>query len=225
MKIYYFTNSTTSRMVWLGAEDMGVQADYQEIDLAKGGQFDPAYAALNPSCLVPMLEDGDFRLTESSAILKYLAEKIGSPAYAGDIRRRARINEVMDWFNSNLYRELGYGLVYPQVLPHHRRPGDEVQAATVAWARDRCKRWLDVLDRHFLGKGVPYLCGEEITVADYFGAPLISIAELIRFDYGPWPNIAAWLARMKRLPSWPKVFAAQDAYAEMLKDQQFVTLA
>ncbi len=86
------------------------------------------YSAINPSRLVPVLEDGDFRLTESSAILKYLADKIDSPAYPKDLRRRARVNEMMDWLNTGFYRDFGYGLIYPQIFPHHKRPGDEAHA-------------------------------------------------------------------------------------------------
>jgi len=41
----------------------------------KGEHYQPEYVAINPNRMVPVLEDGDFRLTESSAILKYLAEK------------------------------------------------------------------------------------------------------------------------------------------------------
>ena len=70
---------------------------------------------LNPNCLVPILEDGDLRLTESSAILKYLADKIGSPAYPKDLKRRAKVNEMMDWINTNFYRDWGYNLAYPQL--------------------------------------------------------------------------------------------------------------
>ena len=56
-----------------------------------GEHMKPAYAAINPNRLVPVLEDGDFRLTESSAILKYLADKIDSPAYPKDLQEaRAR---------------------------------------------------------------------------------------------------------------------------------------
>ena len=93
MKIYYHPVSTTSRMLMLFAAETGLKADFQVVDLFTGEHVQPAYAALNPRCMVPMLEDGDFRLTESSAILKYLAEKMGSPLYPADLRKRAKINE------------------------------------------------------------------------------------------------------------------------------------
>ena len=83
-----------------------------------------------------MLEDGDFRLTESAAILRYLAEKTGSPAYPKDLKQRARVNELMDWFNSNFYRDWGYGLIYPQLFPHLKREDAEAQEATVAWGKE-----------------------------------------------------------------------------------------
>ena len=41
----------------------------------------------------------------------------------------------MDWFNTNFYRDFGYGIVYPQIFPHHKRPTDEVQKGTIAWGR------------------------------------------------------------------------------------------
>ena len=99
----------------LFAAETGLKADFKIVDLLTGEHLQPAYAALNPSCMVPMLEDGDFRLTESSAILKYLAEKTGSPAYPADLRKRAKINEMMDWLNTQFYRDYGYGLIYPNI--------------------------------------------------------------------------------------------------------------
>jgi glutathione S-transferase len=104
MKIYYHPISTTSRMLMLFAEESGIKADWQVVDLFTGEHLKPPYLAINPSGMVPMLEDGDFRLTESSSILKYLAEKSGSNAYPADLRRRAKINEMMDWLNTQFYR-------------------------------------------------------------------------------------------------------------------------
>ena len=86
---------------------------------------------------MPVLEDGDFRLTESSAILKYLADKVDSPAYPKDLQKRARVNEMMDWLNTGFYRDFGYGLVYPQIFPHHKRRSDEAQAAAVEWGKHK----------------------------------------------------------------------------------------
>ena len=205
MKIYYHPVSTTSRPLMLFAAESGLDIDFKVVDLFAGEHLQPAYAAINPNCMVPVLEDGDFRLTESSAILKYLADKTGSPAYPLDPRRRARVNEMMDWLNTGLYRELGYGLIYPQVFPHHRRASDELQTGTIAWGKEKARGWLKILDEKLIGPKNTYLCGSEITIADYFGASILTLGELIRCNYSAYPNIQRWLGNMKALPSWPKV--------------------
>src|SRR6266705_6044482 len=133
MKLYYHPVSTTSRPIVLFATESGIELDYQIVDLFSGEQYKPEYAAINPSHQVPVLEDGDFRLTESSAILKYLADKVGSPAYPKDLKQRAKVNEVMDWINTNFYREYGYGLIYPQIFPHLKRPDEAVNKGTIEW--------------------------------------------------------------------------------------------
>src|SRR5262249_17762767 len=97
MKLYYHPVSPTTRPILMFAADSGAELDYQVVDLFTGENMQPAYTAVNPSQCVPVLEDGDFRLSESSAILKYLADKIGSPAYPKDLQKRARVNERMDW--------------------------------------------------------------------------------------------------------------------------------
>ena len=118
MKLYMHPASTTSRPVMQFIADNNIDCEQQVVDLFSGEHMREPYAALNPNKMVPMLEDGDFRLTESSAILKYLADKIGSPAYPKDLKARAKVNEMMDWLNTNFYRDWGYGLAYPQLFPH-----------------------------------------------------------------------------------------------------------
>ena len=107
MKLYFHPASSTSRMVQMFAVDQGIDLDYQVVDLFTGAHLKPEFSAINPSRMVPVLEDGDFRLTESSAILKYLADKVGSHAYPKDLKARARVHEMMDWLNSNLYKDFG----------------------------------------------------------------------------------------------------------------------
>ena len=205
MKLFYHPVSTTCRPILQFAAESAIDLELQMVDLFKGEHLGGPYVAVNPSRQVPVLEDGDFRLTESSAILKYLADKIDSPAYPKELKKRARVNEVMDWFNTGLYRDLGYGCIYPQVLPHHKRADEAVQSATVEWGRERSRNWLKVLDENIIGPRSAFVCGESITLADYLGAAYLTVGEVTRFDYSPWPNVSRWLATMKARPSWGKV--------------------
>jgi len=224
MKLYYHPASTTSRIVQQFALDQGIDLDYQIVDLFTGEHLKPEFAKINPNCLVPVLEDGDFRLTESSAILKYLADKAGSPAYPKDLKARARVNEMMDWFNANFYKDFAYGLIYPQTFPHHKRPSEEIQSGTLDWGKQKTLAWLKILDESLIGPNKAYLCGDKITLADYMGAEMISLGELIRCGYSAYPNIGRWLRNMKALKSWAKVHEAIDGFAASLKDKSFVAI-
>jgi glutathione S-transferase len=224
MKLYYHPASTVSRPVVMFIEDNALQAELQLVDLFTGEHMGAAYDAINPSHLVPVLDDDGFRLTESSAILKYLADKIDSPAYPKDLRERARVNEMMDWINTQLCRDLAYGCVYTQIFPGHKRPTEESQRVTVAWGQERAKTWMTVLDQKLLGSGKPYLCGEKITIADYYGASFVHLAELIGSDMSAYPNVDAWLKRMKARPTWDKVYAAINGFAQQLPKGQLATV-
>ena len=223
MKLYYHPASTTSRIVWMFALEQGVALDYQVVDLFTGEHLKPEFARINPNCLVPVLEDGDFRLTESSAIIRYLAEKSGSPAYPKDLKARAKVNEMMDWFNSNIYKDIAYGLVYPQTFPHHKRPSEAVQSGTLEWGRERTRAWLKILDEHLIGPDKPFLCGQQVTLADYMGAEMIALGEVIGGTLSGYANISRWLGNMKKLPNWAKVHEVINGFAGSLKGQQFVT--
>jgi glutathione S-transferase len=225
MKLYYHPVSTTSRPVLLFAAESGIELELRVVDLFTGEQYKPEYAAINPSNQVPVLEDGDFRLTESSAILKYLADKVGSPAYPKDLRQRARVNERMDWLNTGFYRDFAYGFLYPQIFPFMKRDDPVVQAATIAWGKDKANKWLKVLDENILGPRNAYLCGSEMTLADYFGSIMALGGEAIRCTFGAYPNVCRWLGNMKKLSSWPKVNEAFYQYVVAPnKDKAFVEL-
>ena len=224
MKLYCHPASTTSRIVMLYCAEEVPEVEIQVVDLFTGEHLKPEYTKINPNQLVPVLEDGDFRLTESSTILKYLADKKGSPSYPKDLRERARVNEMMDWFNSNIYKDVGYGLVYPQTFPTHKRRSDEAQASTLAWGKEKAEHWLKILDGHLIGPKKAYLCGDRITIADYLGAEMLGCTELIRCNLSAYPNVERWMRNMKALKSWPKVNEVFYGFAGSLKDQKFVAI-
>ena len=205
MKLYHHPVSTTSRPVVLFASESGIALDYQIVDLFTGAQYQPEFDAINPSHQVPVLEDDGFRLTESSAILKYLADKQGSAAYPTDPRQRARINERLDWFNTGFYRDFSYGFVYPQIFPFMKRSDATVQAGTVAYGREKALGWLKILDQNLIGPRGRYLCGDTITLADYLGSIMVIGIEAIGGNFNAYPNISRWLGHMRSLKSWAKV--------------------
>lgn len=220
MKLYMHPVSTTSRPVMHFIAENGIACELQVVDILKGEQYGEAYSKINPNHMVPLLQDGDFQLSESATILRYLADKAGSPAYPKDLRKRARIDETLDWFNSNFYRDWGYGLIYPQVFPHLKREDAAVQAATVAYGKEKSKAWLQLLNDSWIGSK-PYLCGNEISIADYFGTALTTVGELVHCDFKPYPNVAHWLGTMKQRPAYAKVYDVFNGFVQSVKDQQF----
>lgn len=221
MKLYYHPASTTSRMVMLFAAENKVPLEMQVVDLMTGEHLKEAYRGINPNALVPVLEDGDFRLTESSAILKYLADKIDSPTYPKDLKKRARVNEMMDWLNANIYKDFGYGLVYPQIFAHHKRPGDDLQSGTLGWHKAKSQSWLEILDKHLIGPKKRFLCGDEVTIADYCGAPMMTLGEIVGCDFARYPNVSRWLGNMKALPTWGKVNEVFNGFVAAMKGKAF----
>lgn len=223
MKLHFHPISTTSRPIVLFCAEAKIAYEPVVVDLMSGETMKEPFLKLNPSHMVPVLEDGDFVLTESSAILKYIADKFDSPAYPKDLKKRARVNERMDWVNTNFYREWAYNLIYPQLLPNHVRTPDVAQTATLNWGKDKSEHWLDILDKKFIGNS-KYLAGDEITIADYFGAEILSAGVLIGANFAKYPNVDRWMKTMRALPSWGKVNEAIDGFAASLKGKSFVTV-
>ena len=66
MKLYMHPVSTTSRPVMQFIDDNNIPVDMEVVDILKGQHYEPAYSAINPNHLIPMLDDDGFRLTESA---------------------------------------------------------------------------------------------------------------------------------------------------------------
>lgn len=208
MKLYYDPASTVCRGLMMFAAEHDITFDLEYVNLFADQQFEPAFGDVNPNRTVPALIDGDLCLTESSAILKYLAEMVGSPAYPADLRERARINAAMDWFNTGFYYAYGYVLIYSRLMPHKYGLADPAsQAEMEAKAMDKAVRRLDVLNDHMIGDNA-FVCGSRITLADYFGLPILALGELFDFDLGRWPNVRRWVETMKSRPAWGPVDVA-----------------
>ena len=222
LKLYMHPVSTTCRPVMLFMADNNIEAQQEVVDLFTGAHMKPEFAAINPSCQVPVLDDDGFRLTESSTILKYLADKIGSPAYPQDPKARARVNEVMDWVNTGFYRAFGYGLCYGQLMEPYKLTEPAAQALALGVAKNGAQRYLRVLDEHILGPNKRYLCGDTITIADYLASGIVSLGDVIGCSFAQYPNIARWYDRMKSQPNWAKANGGVQHWAQMARGPDYL---
>jgi glutathione S-transferase len=225
MKLYVLLVSNTSRPIRALVAEYKLPVEEVALDFYKGEHASEPYISLNPNGLVPTLVDDDFVLTESSAIMKYLADKFSLPLYPKDLKARAKVNELMDWFNTGFYRDYAYNVVYPQIYPHHKRQNDEAQAKTIEWGKAQTQKWLKVLNEHWLGKDRKFLVGDQLTIADIFGYALITCGMVTRDEFKAYPNIERWLKEVGKLQSWPTVNEALAGFREYVKDQQFVNVA
>ncbi|WP_322881421.1 glutathione S-transferase family protein [Pandoraea sputorum] len=122
---------------------------------------DPAFAALNPNLMVPVIEDGGFVLWESNSILRYLAaSRDRTDLYPVAPRERARVDQWIDWQSSDLNPAWKYSFL--SLI--RRSPGyDDPQALAANSAR-----WNDfmrVLDKQ-LQTTQAFVSGDNFTLAD-----------------------------------------------------------
>jgi glutathione S-transferase len=222
MKLYTYPASPGCRPIAMFIADHGMKVEQQVIDLMAGEQNTPVFAAINPNNAVPVLEDGAFRLTESSAILKYLADVVKSPTYPTPLQARARVNSAMDWVNTGLYRAFGYNLCYPQVLPHMKWSDPTAQSLALAAGQSGSRRLLCVMNDHMLGANNRWLCGDNLSIADYFASGILSLGELIGCGFSAWPKLQSWYERMQELPNWKSANGALYAWANHTKGHDYV---
>lgn len=206
-KLYYDPASTVCRPLVMFLLEHDLDIDLVHVDLALGEHRSEWYAAVNPNRrLVPALEEDGFTLTESATILRYLATAADSSTYPVGARARARVDEALDWFNTGFYRDHGYGIVYPQILPHYQVHEAQLRDL-LRWHQERARQRLQVLNDRMIGGGL-WVAGDDITIADMFGAALVTLGDMVAFSLEPYPNVRRWLDEIKSRSSWAEANAA-----------------
>jgi glutathione S-transferase len=208
IKLHVFPSSPRSFKVLALAEHLGLEYRRRFVDLTKGDQDTPEFTALNPNQRVPVLEDDDFVLWESNAILQYLAEqKPGSGLLPTDPRRRADVSRWQFWDMAH-WDPVCAIMIYEHLVKKIFG-GGEPDAAEVAKGQERFHRVAKVLDGHLQRNR--YLVGQTLTVADFsVGAPL-NVATEARLPLADYAHIKRWHAELSEMPAWKKSLATPNS--------------
>lgn len=152
------------------------------------------YLTINPNGKVPAMTEGDFTLYESHTIMKYLARsrKVADHWYPADLKKRARVDEYLDWHHTNLRQGSSpfvFFNAFPEILEIAKAPKEDTKYYLAIMKR--CLKMMEGwLSEH------KYLCGDEKTLADISACHELDQLKFLAFDLSPWPKVNAWLHHM-----------------------------
>ncbi|MGF1611657.1 MAG: glutathione S-transferase family protein [Kiloniellales bacterium] len=205
MKLYGFAPTRSLRALW-ALRELDAGFEFVPVNLIAGENRHPDFLRLNPAGKIPVLVDGDLVLTESAAIVMYLAEKCGAKGLLpADLKERAQVYRwsmfAVTELEQPLWRISRHTALYPE---DKRLPGD------IALATEEFVAMATVLDRHMEGR--QFVVGDDITVADCITAYTVDWGNELRL-IDDSPNLKAYLERMYARPKAPQRIA--EAFASI----------
>lgn len=202
------TSVNVQKVLW-AADEIGLS--YERIDA--GGPFGkldtPEYRALNPNQSIPVIEDGEFVLWESNAIVRYLSEAYGVLAPL-ELEARSLAGQWSDWSLSSLYNDL-ISICFHQ---HVRVTAEERDHKAITAAAARLEPRFMILDRHLEDRG--FIAGDSLSFADVCIGALMYRYYTMPIAHAKAPNVEAWYQRLEE----------RSAYREhVMRDWQQMKIA
>lgn len=161
IKLWGRLSSLNVRKVVWALQELDMPFTRLDAGLAYGVVDTAEYGAKNPNRLVPLLEDGDFVLWESNAIVRYLCARYAAAdtLYPQDFQRRFDAERWMDWQQTTLNRAGG-----PAFVQLFRTPAAQQQLEAIEASRAAMEPCLAMLDAHLATR--PWMSGEHFGMAD-----------------------------------------------------------
>lgn len=188
------TSINVRKVMWTAAQ-LGLDLDREDWGAGFRSTQDPAYLALNPNALVPVLIDGDFVLWESNSICRYLAARAGAtPLLPAEPQARARVEQWMDWQAGELNNS--WRVAFMALVRGQPAAPEAIQASVTNW-----NRHMAMLDAQLARTGA-HVCGADFTLADVvlgLSAQRWKNAPIARIEL---PAVEAWLQRLAARPGF-----------------------
>jgi len=205
MKLYEFAPTRSIRVRWT-LQELGVPFEAEKVDLAAGEHRSPKFLALNPAGRVPVLVDGDLVLTESAAIVIYLADKFPKKRLLpADPVQRATALQWLLFAVTELEHPLWRIARHKNLYPKEKRSPADIELAGEDFAP-----MAQILEAHMQGRD--YVVGDSVGVVDFVMAYTLDWADLAGLLKDS-PVLRAYMARMYQRPKAPLRIA--EAFASI----------
>ncbi|KAI3958446.1 hypothetical protein MKW98_011134 [Papaver atlanticum] len=235
LKVYADRMSQPARAVLIFCKVNGIEFEEIKVDLVKKQNRLPEFKAINPFGKVPSIADGDFKLFESHAILSYLA--CASPGvadhwYPSDLKKRAKVNSVLDWHHTNLRRG-GVGFVLYTILgpligvPINPKAAAEAEKVLTSSLSNIESVWLNENGNFLLGNKEPSIADISL-VCEIMEFEVLPEMDRIRV-LSPFKKVLKWIedTRIATSPHFEEVhkvlLAAKSALHKLPVDENYET--
>jgi glutathione S-transferase len=203
MQLYEFAPTRSIRVRWM-LQELGVDFKSITVNLAAGEHRHPEFLKVNPAGRVPVLVDDDLVLTESVAILLYLAEKYPhKELLPADIKQRSQVYRWLLFTATELEQPLWRIARHTMIYPEHLR-----LTAEVSLARQDFTDMVAVMEEHMQGR--QFIVGNTATVADFVCAYTLDWANEVQLLDG-CPQLLQYMERMYARPNAPLRISAAIA--------------
>jgi glutathione S-transferase len=195
MKLYEFAPTRSIRVRWT-LQELGVDFEAIPVNMLAGEHRSPTVLKINPAGKLPVLVDGDMVLTESIAIVFYLAEKYSDKGLIPtDLQQRAQLMRWLLFTTTELEQPLWRIARHTSLYPESKRlPGE------LALARDDFATMANVLEEYMSDR--KFLVGNTATVGDFVLAYTLDMAKTANVLNG-LPRLEAYMEEMYARPRAP----------------------
>ncbi|MBV8741134.1 MAG: glutathione S-transferase family protein [Sinobacteraceae bacterium] len=212
--IHAFPPSPRSFKVLLAAQHLGLDYQLRFVNLLAGEQRSDATMKLNVNQRMPVLEDGDYVLWESNAMLEYLASLHPTAnLLPQEVRARLQVTKWLYWESAHWDPACAI-LIFERVVKGRFNLGDE-NPAEIERGSKLLMRIAQVLDGELQKR--PYVAGGQLSVADFALAAPLCLADAGRLPLSEYPGISDWRARITALPAWSSTLALQQSALQRMQ--------
>ena len=162
------------------------------VDYFHGETRSPAYREKNEMGEAPLLDHRGLLLTQSGVILDYLTCTLGKFGANDDAERR----EIWRWILYDNHKLTSYTATYRFLRTFDKT----TDPAVLKWLRTRAETAWGVVNAHLAQRS--YVVGERLTIADLSMCGYLFFDDEIGVDWSDYPNVAAWLQRIRQMPHW-----------------------
>lgn len=199
MRLYHYPMSTNARRAVMTAIQLGTPVELVTVDLAKGEHRQPGYLKLSPAGRVPVLDDDGFVLTESNAIMQYLADGTpGQTLYPTERRARADVARWQFWSAHHLAPSVSL-ISWERLIKPMLGIGTP-EPRIVARGEELVRQCVTLLDAHLANK--EWIAQDRLTLADLSICTPFMVTRAAQLPVQDAPHFSAWFERMRALDAW-----------------------